>query len=743
MSGILADIRVIDLSLGRAGSIAALLLAESGADVVKVEARRGHLERGTGGYSVFNRSKRNIALDLERDTDRQTLDALIAGADVLIHDCTPDQANTLRLDDASLARHTHLIVAAITAYPVGHPYANLPVDDALVMASSGLCGEQPAISGREGPSFILLPVASWGAALLSAIAIVARLVALQRGQTTGVVRTSLVQGAMLAGQFFRHRARRPDYFLTLAKSEPPTLFQCSDGLWLHMMGSPEAAPAMQQGLAAMTETELAQANAQWRVDEGMPNPGPWEHVFKTQPRDVWIAQMRAHDIAAMPVMPFGDFYNDAESRRCGNIIEVDDPALGRVLQPGPAIVTTPPAEVRHALRMLDADRDAILAEWTMRPARPVNDQLAAPPLAGIKVVDFGYFLAGPLGATLLADLGADVIKVEAPGGDPMRYAAWAFVSAQRNKRALALDMRHPDSKPVIARLVADADVVHHNQRLPVAQRLGIDEATLRSSNPKLIYTHLSAYGAAGERKDWPGYDQLFQAMTGWEWANAGSNADRPTWLRFGMMDHIAGAASAFATVLALYDRTLTGRVHTVSASLLASALLTAGEVVQHADGSLSSFAGLDGQQLGTSAGRRLYKCRDGWAMLRAGDSALSALALAYGDDLEAGFSNVTVEVAIVAANKAGAAMVVAPLNHCNDYLDNPDNRAAGLVKSSSHPSYHQLDHIGAHWHLGDMPTVLERPAPVLGQDSRAILQDIGYATDAIDAMIEAKLVKAS
>jgi crotonobetainyl-CoA:carnitine CoA-transferase CaiB-like acyl-CoA transferase len=742
MTQIISHVRAVDLSLGRAGNIAALLLAESGADVIKVEARAGHSERGSGGYAVFNRSKRNIALDVDQAADRETLDMLLAGADVLIHDCTPAQAKALGLDEAGLAAHPHLIIASVTAYPLGHPLADLPVDDALVMASTGLCGEQWSGAGRAGPSFILLPVASWGAALLLAIGIVSRLVAMQRGGRPGPVRTSLAQGAMLPGQFFRHRAERPDYFLTMAKSEPPTLFQCSDGHWLHMMGSPEAMPAMQDGMAAMSADEKTTAEASWPTGEGLPNPGPWEHVFKTRPRDFWIAQMRAHDIAVMPVMPFGDFYNDAESQRCGNVVAVDDPALGRVLQPGPIIETTPPAAVRHALHMLDADKDEILADWSPRPAPQFDTARDGTlPLAGVKVLDFGYFLAGPLGASLLADLGADVIKVEAPSGDPMRYAAWAFVSAQRNKQALALDMRKPESHPVMARLVAGVDIVHHNQRLPVAQRLGIDEATLRASNPELIYCHVSAYGAKGERKDWPGYDQLFQAMTGWEWASAGEGAQKPAWLRFGMMDHIAGAASTLAAVLALYDRDRTGRRHSVSASLLASALLTAGEVVQRADGSLTPFAGLDMQQLGTGDGRRLYQCADGWGMVRADAAALALLRAKLGDDLQAGFGRLTLAAAFAAASAAKAHMVTAPQAHCDAYLDDADNRAAGLSVRFAHPTYGQFDAIGAHWDFGTMPTRLDRAAPLLGEDSRAVLQGLGYADDDIDAMIAAKLVK--
>ena len=179
----------------------------------------------------------------------------------------------------------------------------------------------------------------------------------------------------------------------------------------------------------------------------------------------------------------------------------------------------------------------------------------------MRVVDLGSYLAGPLGPMLLADLGADVIKVEPPTGDAMRWNEASFEGCQRGKRSLVLDLRDPAQRPLLERLVASADVVHHNIRLPAATRIGVDPATLRAVHPDLVFCHVSLYGPEGPRADWPGYDQLFQSIAGWESEAAGRD-NPPMWHRFGMMDHQAASASVVATLLALYHRERTGRGRT-------------------------------------------------------------------------------------------------------------------------------------------------------------------------------------
>src|SRR5579862_5879284 len=157
---ILAGTRVVDCSEGLAGPVATLLLAEAGADVIKVEPPGGDHARAGLGFLTWNRSKRSVVLDLERPEDRGRLDDLLGGADVFVHGFTPSRAVALGLDDATLgARHPHLVTSAIRAWPAGHPSAEGPSDDLLVSARLGLCDEQ--LGHRPGPIFLRFPFGSW------------------------------------------------------------------------------------------------------------------------------------------------------------------------------------------------------------------------------------------------------------------------------------------------------------------------------------------------------------------------------------------------------------------------------------------------------------------------------------------------------------------------------------------------------------------------------------------------------
>jgi crotonobetainyl-CoA:carnitine CoA-transferase CaiB-like acyl-CoA transferase len=141
-------------------------------------------------------------------------------------------------------------------------------------------------------------------------------------------------------------------------------------------------------------------------------------------------------------------------------------------------------------------------------------------------------VAGLLAAQVLADLGADVIKVEPPEGEAMRAAAYAVAACQRGKRSLALDIGAPQVRPVVERLLAAADVVLHNFRVGVAERLGIGEETVARLNPDAVYCHATAFGDSGPRAAFPATDALMQAVTGFERAvgGAGNEPTAATWI---------------------------------------------------------------------------------------------------------------------------------------------------------------------------------------------------------------------
>lgn len=200
------------------------------------------------------------------------------------------------------------------------------------------------------------------------------------------------------------------------------------------------------------------------------------------------------------------------------------------------------------------------------------------PLSGIRVLDLSAYIAGPYGCTLLADQGADVIKVEPPDGDNLRNypstleaESRAFLGVNRSKRGVVLNLKQEDDRAVLYRLVREADVLVHNFRPGVPERLGIDFATLSAMNPRLIYCAVTGYGETGPMKDKAGYDQVLQTMTGM-CAMQGKRGGAPEIIYGSVVDYYAAALLAAGVSSALYERERSGEGQYVGVSLLRSAL---------------------------------------------------------------------------------------------------------------------------------------------------------------------------
>jgi len=200
------------------------------------------------------------------------------------------------------------------------------------------------------------------------------------------------------------------------------------------------------------------------------------------------------------------------------------------------------------------------------------------PLARIKILDLSSYIAAPYGCTLLADLGADVLKIEPPGGDTLRQypstlagESRAYIGVNRNKYIVNFDAKSPLSAPILHRLAASSDVLVHNLRPSVPKRLGLDYERLKKVNPRLIYCALTGYGESGPLKDKAGYDQVLQAMTG-ICAFQGAGHGGPEIVMGSVVDFYAASLLAYAVTAALYQREKTGDGQYVSVSLLASAL---------------------------------------------------------------------------------------------------------------------------------------------------------------------------
>lgn len=247
------------------------------------------------------------------------------------------------------------------------------------------------------------------------------------------------------------------------------------------------------------------------------------------------------------------------------------------------------------------------------------------PFAGVRILDFTRYLAGPYGTYQLALLGADVIKIESHEGDETRISpadrAWAerkmapsFLSMNGNKRSITLDLRRKEAIEVVKRLVAAADVVWENFRGGVMDRLGLGYEALSAINPRLIYCGVSGFGRTGPEKTTAAFDGKLQAMSG-IMSITGEPAAGPTRAGFALCDTIGGITAALAVASALYQRTHTGRGQLVDVAMLDAALaFIAGPVSEY------TVAGVEQRQIGNGSVSRKptasrFRCGDGYIVL--------------------------------------------------------------------------------------------------------------------------------
>jgi crotonobetainyl-CoA:carnitine CoA-transferase CaiB-like acyl-CoA transferase len=740
----LSGVRVVDLGGSVAALVATLVLAEAGADVVMVEPPGGSPFRVRPGFRTWGRSKRSVEIDIATAAGRHQLADLLADADVLVHSHAPSVALELGLDDASLrAAHPDLVVSSILGFPINHADAEAPVDDELTLARLGVLDEQLGASGTS-PIYVRFPLGTWPAAWLAVIGIMSRLVSRDRTGVTGPAHTSLAQGALIPMMMHWSRAETPSDFLRIGMPKDAmraSLFECGDGRWIHIMPPPpDNTPLVQEVFAEMGPDLVAAENARLEGQgmAGWVNWGALVAAFKRRPSDEWLHNMWSNDIPAQPAVDLGEILSDEQAIANRYVLCVDDLEQGMITVPGLPITLDPPAEVRGPVPVVGSATPT----WTAAAASPQRASVATArrlPLEGLKVLDFGNFLAGPLGPMLLSDLGADVVKVEATTGDPMRFADWPFAGCQRGKRAVALDVKSAHSRPALEALLRWADVVHHNLRMPAARRLGLDAAAVRAVNPDVVFCHVSSYGPLGPRADWPGYDQMFQSSCGWEVAGAGVD-NPPMWHRFGFMDHLCAMSSVAGTLMAVLQRDRTGRATDVAASLLGAGVLTNSETYIRPDGTLVPVVMLDHDQTMVGPGERILQLADGWIAIAAAEAAqvdamCNVLGVGAPDDVPGAAAGWSCGSLLGEFAAAGVPATLVRQGQNGPFFDDPAHLAAGLVASYPHADWGQLEQPGAMWYLGDQEVRLHRAPPVLGEHTVEVLLEVGLSQSEIDDLL--------
>jgi crotonobetainyl-CoA:carnitine CoA-transferase CaiB-like acyl-CoA transferase len=384
------------------------------------------------------------------------------------------------------------------------------------------------------------------------------------------------------------------------------------------------------------------------------------------------------------------------------------------------------------------------------------------PLEGVHVIDLSQVIAGPYGSAVLSHAGAEVIKVEALGGESGRNLAAGFFGYNRGKRAICIDLQKPEGRSVFERLASDwADVIVENFRPGVVERLGVDYKTIAGLNPGIIYVSATAFGSSGPYAHRPGYDPLLQAMTGVERAQGGRH-NPPVFLRIAITDVTTGLLHAGAISMALYHRERTGRGQHVKVSLMRSGLFINGDAFTRYPGRPARILP-DAGQHGLGPLDRMYKTADGWLFLLVADDTerwqrltsvarltkalagalfeTAALRSENGDELarvlETEFARDATEAWLEVLEAAGVPSAPVIEGYGRSFFEDVQPIVNGYTVYGHHGERGHMEQNGNYVSYSLTPTAQEgRAPPLLGENTDEIMAELGYSGEEVARLRE-------
>lgn len=767
--GALSGIRVLDCGHYIPGPLLGMLLADQGAQVIKVERPGGDPARSEPAFATWNRGKRSIVLDLKTAAGQDTARQLARDADVVIENFRPGTAERLGIGYQELAAiNPRIIYCSLPGFGPEHPWRQRQGWDAIVGAATGL---YPKVEGAAEPLFTPLPIASTFAAIVGAVAVAMALCARDGGKGGQRIEVPLYDAMFTA--MGRHLVQFHDIDLPDTRSQPrlpmQRQYQCADGRWVQNHGNYER--FVHQFLAAAGNPEWGPAEV---ADFGKPldveTADLWarrfEETFKQRTALKWEQAISAAGGACTVCKTVDEWLNHPHPLAAKMVVEVEDAQLGRMKQPGVQVrLRGTPGAIQGRAPVLGEHSREIAEELKGgQPAVAVPDQAAASPpanpvdgvmraLHGVRVLDLCIVLAGPTCGRTLAEYGADVIKID----DPARpYDPSGSLDVNRGKRSILLDLKTDAGRAIFLKLLDTADVVVENYRKGSLAKLGLDYESLRQRKPNLIYASLNAYGYDGPWSERPGWEQLAQATSGIQ-VRRGGREDAPLLMPYPVNDYGTGMMGAFAVALALHHRNRTGQGQAVDSGLaLTAALLQSPYFLDYPGYRRADPEGRDLR--GFSALSRLYEAADGWFYVHCPNAAArqDLFGLAEFQHL-AGHAELTDPNGTLPAQNGALAGDLAAIFRQNiraywlerlnsagvsgmenvgisDFQNQPQARDAGLTVTRDHPGRGQADHLGNTALLSRTPMRLGRPTPVLGADADEILAEAGYSPAEVVAL---------
>ncbi len=773
--GVLTGISVLDLS-GLAGQYAGRLLADLGADVIKIEPPGGDPVRFMPPFAgdqpgpdrslrwlAYNANKTSVVIDLATTEGRQNLLEMARAADVVLDSYEPGYLASIGLSDSELrAANPKLITLSITPFGESGPYGSYRGGDLQTIAMSGLMtiqgdNEQPPAAAPLDQAYVL-------ACLHAAHGVFYALMARRRSGRGQHVEVSIQE--VLANIFFqiiRYSATSEigERIGASGNLAPYNIFRCKDG-WvsLAVLFPPQAKAFFDWvGEPALQDEFWLPIDA--RQDENMQFidslVAPFIEQFTV---DEFVREAQARRLPAAPVNRPGDFADNPQFAERGYFTTVDHPEIGPHALPGAPfrMAETPIAPPRCA-PLLNEHAD----EATRQPApagaadngRSSDDVSPTLPLAGIRVLDFTRVWAGPYCTRLLGDYGAEVIKVESSLFDTgNRVGTMPYVAdLNRNKLGITLDLHKDEARDIARRLAAVSDVVIDNFALGVIDRFGLGYEELIKVNPDIIQVSMPGWGSEGPMRDHVAFGFNLVSASGLSYTWGHPESEPNARCKFDYPDFLVASLTALGTLAAIYHKAQTGRGQHVEVAQVEAVGNTMG--LAFLDYSIN---GRPGEPAGNShlvhAPHGIFPARghDAWCAIScSSDAEWQALVEAIGSPawaLEPAYATQagrkenesalngslsewtrtqTPRQIMHLLQRSGVA-ATAVLTGEGLYWD-PQLRERGYIHTLDHPDWGVLEQPGVTVRLSETPGGSRMPSAALGQHNDLVLRDILGLTD--------------
>lgn len=786
VGSVLEGLRVVDLTSGPTGGVTTMVLADFGADVVKVEPPGGDRFRALAASPLWLRGKRSVVLDLRDAAGRADLHRLVTTADVLVVSGPPSRAARWGVDaDAALALRPDLVHCSITGWGPKGALAEVPAYDGPVAALGGRMMAFERQLKRGGPVYAALPVTSHVASQGAVQGIVAALLARGTSGEGQRVETSLLQGLLpfdlmeLLLVEVMERTGVAGVNVTSMGGDMPTLnyhpIRTKDGRWI------QCGNLLEHLLMACLDAMdlLGELLAD---DRFVASPGLWEPEAVEVARDMilsralektaeeWMDIFRANgNVAAEPFLTTAEALHHPDVVANGDVITLDDPTVGPVPMIGPmAELTATPAVVTRPAPRVGEHTDEVLASLPASAPGPVAARVAPSsngrPLDGVLVVEFATIIAAPLSTSLLADLGARVVRVEVTDGDPYRHLVPGGMPAAKTtagKESICIDLKNAEGRAIARDLAARADVLVHNYRPGVPERLGLGYDDLAAVNPGLIWVSVAGYGRRSPSANRPATHPCAGAAMGGAGYQGGaavtndcaSLADVREMSRQLIRanesnpDPNTSVVAASATLLALLARQRHGVGQAVYVNmLLANGYANIDDALAY--GGKASRLLPDAEMFGLAADYRLYRAAEGWVFLAATTEAERARFVAAtghtgafdADALAALFATRPAAEWEAVCTAARVACVRADGSTPGPFFaKHPQMLVNGFSPETTHARW------GTHRRWGSIVTVNGGnphlgPGVLAGEHTDRVLAELGRSTDDVARLRAAKVV---